>query len=240
LHVPYDNANASVSWGSEAGEITESNPTFSEAVLTPYKLKVLSVASNELMADANIQIINYLADQYARLMAAEEDKQFFTGNGSSKPTGIRTITPGSTAAQAGASLAYSDVLGCYMNLPEQYRVNGVWFMSPTAIQKIMGLLDDYGRPIFTPSYEIGKPARLMGLPLLEVKDMPTNLGTHSNTTEIWLGDLSTYVIGDRQDLQLAISDQRYFEYDKTAVRAISRIDGEPTLTEAFSAITGVV
>ncbi len=239
LHVPYDNANASVSWEAENSTPTPSNPTFSEAALTPYKLKVLSVTSNELLADANIQVINYLADQFARLMAAEEDKQFFTGNGSSKPTGVRTMTPDQTVAQAGATLAYSDILDCFMNLPEQYRNVAQWFTSPTGVQLIMGLVDSNGRPIFMPSYEVGKPGMLFGRPLLEVADFPTNLGTHSNTTELWIGDLSTYVIADRQDFQLAVSTERYFENDQTAIKATQRVDGEYTLTAAFSALTGV-
>lgn len=240
LHVPYDNANTAPTWESENSNPTPSNATFSEITLTPYKLKVLSVASNELLADANVSIINYLADQFARIMAAEEDKQFFTGNGSSKPTGLRSLSV-TSVTQAGASLAYSDVLKLFMALPEQYRANACFCTSPTGIQLLMGLVDSQNRPIFMPSWEAGKPATLFGRPLLEVADWPTNLtvGSASNTTELWFGDLSTYVIGDRQAIEMSLSTDRYFEYDQTAIKAILRVDGKGTLTDAHRVLVSV-
>ena len=240
LHVPYDNNNTAPTWESENSNPTPSDASFAEITLTPYKLKVLSVVSNELLADANVSIINYLAEQFARTMAAEEDKQFFTGNGSSKPTGLRSLSV-TSVTQAGASLAYSDVLKLFMALPEQYRANATFATSPTGIQLLMGLVDDQHRPIFMPSWEAGKPATLFGRPLIEVADWPTNLtvGSASNTTEIWFGDLSTYVVGDRQALEMSISTERYFEYDQTALKAILRVDGKGTLTDAHRVLVSV-
>lgn len=240
LHVPYDDTNASVSWEAENNATSQSNATFAEITLTPYKLKVLSVMSNELLADANVSIINYLAGQFARIMAAEEDKQFFIGNGSSKPTGLRALSV-STVTQAGASLAYLDIVKLFMALPEQYRVNAQFATSPTGVQLLMGLVDDNHRPIFMPSWEAGKPATLFGRPLLEVADWPTNLtvGSATNTTEIWIGDLSTYVIGDRQGIEMSISTERYFEADQTAMKAILRVDGKGTLTDSHRKLISV-
>lgn len=240
LHVPYDNANVTPSWEAENNATTPSNATFSEITLTPWKLKVLSVASNELLADANVSIINYLAGQFARVLAAEEDKQFFTGNGSSKPTGLRSLSV-TTVTQAGAALAYLDVVKLFMALPEQYRMNAQFVTSPTGIQLLMGLVDDNHRPIFMPSWEAGKPATLFGRPLIEDPNWPTNLtvGSATNTTEIWFGDLSTYVIGDRQSLEMTISTERYFDADQTAMKAILRVDGKGTLTEAHRKLISV-
>jgi HK97 family phage major capsid protein len=240
LHVPYDDANAAPTWEAENSTQTPSNATFAEIVLTPYKLKVMSVTSNELLADANVSIINYLANQFARIMAAEEDKQFFTGNGSSKPTGLRQLAV-TSLTQASTSLAFSDILRLFMALPEQYRANGSFCTSPTGIQLLMGLVDDQNRPIFMPSWEAGKPPTLFGRPLIEVADWPTNLtvGSATNTTEIWFGDLSTYVIGDRQGIEMSMSTDRYFENDQTAIKAILRVDGEGTLLEAHRVLKSV-
>lgn len=238
FNVPTDNANVSASWEAESNATSESSPTLSKPQLTPYKLKVLTKVSMELLADANINVIDYLAAQQARIMAAEEDKQFFTGNGSSKPTGLNQASV-SSIAQAGASLAYADLAKLLMALPEQYRINACFVMAPSIVALLIGLVDSNGRPIYTPSYEQGKPSLLFGRPLLEVKDFPVNLGTHSNASEVWIADLSYYVIADRMDLQSFLSQERYFESDEWAIKTITRVDGEFTLAEAAYKLTGV-
>lgn len=239
LHVASDDTNATVSWESEGATPTDQKATLTENVLTPYKLKVLSILSEELVSDAHVSVIDYLASQFAQLLGAEEDKQFFTGNGSSKPTGLRTYSPSASNAQAGSSLAYSDILTLFMSLAEQYRTNGVFATSPTGIRLLMGLADSNSRPIFMPSWEAGKPATLFGRPLIEVADWPTNLGAHSNTTEIWFGDLSQYVIADRQGLQISVSTERYWDSDQVGIKAIKRIDGELCGTFKQAVLTGV-
>lgn len=238
FNVPTDNANVTASWEAEANATTPVSPTLTKPQLTPFKLKVLTKVSMELLADANINVIDYLAAQQARIMAYEEDKQFFIGDGSSKPTGLNQASV-SSIAQAGASLAYTDLTKLLMALPEQYRVNACFVMAPSIVALLIGLVDSQNRPIYTPSYEQGKPSMLFGRPLLEVKDFPVNLGAHSNASEIWLADLSYYVIADRMDLQSFLSQERYFDSDEWALKTISRVDGKFTLTEAAYKLTGV-
>lgn len=241
LHVPMDLVNASVGWEAENHETAASNPTFTEVVLTPFKLKALSVASMELLRDANVQVINYLADQFARKLAEAEDKAYWVGGGTTEPTGLRSLSV-TSVTQASTALAYSDLLNLFMALPEQYRGTAAFVTGPKGVQLLMGLVDDNHRPIFMPSYEAGKPATLFGRPLIEVADWPTNLtvGSVTNTTDIFFVDLATsYIIGDRQGIEMAISTERWFEYDQVGMKAILRADGRPALADSARKLISV-
>ncbi len=78
------------------------------------------------------------------------------------------------------------------------------------------------------------PMQIFGRPLVISEKMQT-LGTKG---DIALCDFSYYIIGDRMDMTIAASTERYFEKDQTGFRVIERLDGAPWIDSALTAYNG--
>ena len=61
---------------------------FEAARLKPRKLGLTIPVSNELLADAGVDMAAFLADSFARRIASSEEKAFLTGDGAKQPTGL--------------------------------------------------------------------------------------------------------------------------------------------------------
>lgn len=239
LEVPVEGASVTATWTAENAAATESNPTFAQVVLDTNKLTGLSKMSRELLADTPIELVNYVAGRFARVFAQEEDKAFMAGSGTGQPKGIRTYTITSTA-QAGANLAADDLISLWYSLPSQYRSNAFWLIHNDVIAKVRKLKDSEGRYLWTDGFGEA-PATILGRPVLEQNDIPVNLGVGSNESEIFVGDLQYYLVGDRQTMEVEQSTQSgdAFEKHQLWVKVIERLDGQLALTDAFRKLTGV-
>lgn len=78
------------------------------------------------------------------------------------------------------------------------------------------------------------PMTILGRPVIFTEKVSA-LGT---TGDINFVDLSYYLIGDRQSVEVAASDQAFFQNDQTAYRIIERVDGRPWLQSALTPHNG--
>jgi HK97 family phage major capsid protein len=74
------------------------------------------------------------------------------------------------------------------------------------------------------------PATILGLPMY-ISEKAPDLGTAGCVS---LVNLDYYLIGDRQMMDLQVSDQFKFSTDKTAFRLIERVDGRPWIQSALT------
>lgn len=240
MEVPSESGGVTVYWTGENTAFTESNPTFAQTVLNTNKLTGLSKMSRELFADATVNIVDYVARVFARTFALEEDKKFMTGTGTGEPKGLRQYTISQALAQAGANLASDDVIKLFYTLPVQYRSRAVFIMHNSIIKLVRLLKDSQGRYLWTDGLN-DAPATILGRPVLEQNDIPTNLGGGTNESEIWFGDLSYYLLGDREEMGVETTTvgAGAFENHQVAIKLWERIDGQLGVTDAFSKMTAV-
>lgn len=240
MEIPTEATSVTTYWKAENTILTESNPTFDQIVLNTNKLTGLSKMSRELFADSAVNIMDYLTSLWARKFAQAEDTAFMAGAGTTEPTGIRTYTFTNTTPQAGASLTGDDLIDLFYLLPSQYRRNAVWLMNNSIIASVRKLVDLQGRYLWTDGLG-DAPATILGRPVLEQNDIPTNLGGGGDESEIYLGDLSKYVIGDREQMGVETTTQGAgaFEYHQVAMKMWERLDAQLTLEEAFAQLTAV-
>lgn len=218
---------------SDANLVTESTPTLDKKSLDDHYLAALVKVSWKLLNTSASNIVNFVASLAGRKLAETEEAAFIGGNGTGKPKGIRTETLESVA-QEGDALAYQDLVNLYFLLPAQYRANAVFMTSALGAKAIVGLTDLQDRPIFAPGQPLDEIFRK---PLLESADIPENLGTGQDTTEIYFGDPYYYWIKDGQSLQMATQD--VIERLQTKVLVYQAVDGKLTLPDAFVKLTGV-
>jgi HK97 family phage major capsid protein len=217
----------------DANLVTESHPTLAKKSLGDHYLAALVKVSWKLLNTSDYNIVNFIASLAGKALAETEEAAFIGGNGTGKPKGIRTETL-EDIAQEGAGLVYQDLVNLYFLLPAQYRQNAVWITSSMGAKAITGLKDSQDRPIFQPGMPLDE---LFRKPILESVDIPENLGTGTDTTEIYFGDPYYYWIKDGQSLAMASQD--VIERLQTKVLVYQAVDGKLTLTDAFVKMTGV-
>ncbi len=82
LNVSTLTGKPTVAWTDENTTIAASKATFGRLTLTAKKLAAIYPISNELLADANIDIYNTIVRIFTNVFAQEEDAQVFSGSGS--------------------------------------------------------------------------------------------------------------------------------------------------------------
>lgn len=243
LQLPSENSLAQAYWVAEGAPGTDSGEVFDPNILTPHKLMGLDSFTSEILADAatNPSIQNYVEQRFAIALALLENDGFTNGDGTGKPFGFRSsaITP-TAIAQAGATLAYDDMVKLKYAIPTAYRKLAVYVVSSAAAQALESIKDTMGRPIWREGLAEDTPPRLLGRPVYIVDEIPDNLGAGTNETEIWHGMFSNYFVGDRGDLRVDYgTNGTDFANDKISLRMARRVAGRPVISEGFAKLTGV-
>jgi HK97 family phage major capsid protein len=240
LDMPSDNALPTTYWVGEGVAITESGATFQKKQLVPYKLAGLDSFTSESLADTavNPDLQSLVETRFATAIALAENAAFVGGDGSSKPFGFRSsdITPtvitGNTTA---GNLAFGDVLRLFYGLPTAYRMMGSFVTSSTGLMLIQSMKDANGRPIYYQDLTGKGGDTFYGRPIKVVDEIPTNLGTGTNETELWYGVFSNYWIGNRGAMRTDYgTNGTDFAQDKISLRMIERVAGRPFLDVAWA------
>jgi len=240
-------------WEGENQAITEttvgagSDIELGQILWRVWRLDGMLRSSRELFADSGVNIYAVLVTMFAEAFRAAEDKAFMAGTGTGQPLGLRN-TPGVTGiAQAGANLAYNDVVNLVYGLPQQYRAGSTFLLNNDVIKLLRRLQDTTNRPIWTdpaqPAPGLGSVqyATLLGYPVLEQVDIPSNLGAGMNESEIWFGNLRWYYIFDRETMAVETTTEGAgaFEKHQQIIKVFERLDGELSLAASVRKLTAV-
>lgn len=229
-------------WVSEEAAITESKQTFSQVEIVAHKLAALGGFSSESLEDAvsNPSLRQFVVNQFAKSLARLENDAFVNGNGTGKPFGFRTMTPGSTAALT-ANITSNNIVDMYYRLDEDYRDTAAFMFNDDARKLVHKLKDLNGRYIWTNGggIEAASPT-LISRPVNSNKAIPSNVGTATDATEMWFGDWSYYMIGDYRGLRIDFgTNADDFAKDRISLRLTKRVGGKTLLPEAFTRLTDV-
>lgn len=236
FHLPTLASRPRVFWRAEAAVKQTSTATFGEIVLTPYSLAAIIPLSNELVADASLgtngSIVNMVANLMATAIAEEEDKAFWTGNGSGKPTGVDNYSFTTVDAGAGAndSQRADAIIKATFRLPQGYRAGAVAVANKNTWAKVATLKDSQNNYLLSSLAGTASPV-LRGLTTYEQNDLPDG--------KMFIGDFRDYFIADRQGVTVDVSTEATvdgtsaFENNLTYVRVEERVDGELALTNGI-------
>lgn len=214
-------------WTEEAASISESEPRFKLMNLIAHKLSAYSLASNEVREDSNENVDGLVAMAFSRAIAAQENYQFFRGNGVGKPRGILESGAWSAQTRSAASTVALGDLAIMMSafLPSSLDSGSyAWFYNPAVLQELVALVSN---PLAWMDNLQGArvPIQLMGGPAFVTGALP-GLNTAG---DIMLVDPQYYYIGDRTGIDIAISEHYKFVNDQMTWRVRKRLDGQPIL-----------
>ena len=244
VHIPSLVSRPKATWRAEKATKNTSTATFSENVLTPYSLAAIVGLSNELVADARLgvggSIVNYIAGLMSTSINEEQEKAFWTGNGTGKPTGVDggVYTLRTFAAGAGATDTQraDQIIQAYHNTPQGYRNRAVWVGNMGTWGEVGRLKDSQNRYLLTD---------LAGSPTQLLKGRPVYESNFLAGGTLLFGDFSFYQIVDREGISVRVSDEATvagssaFEKNLTYIRVETRVDAELLLPAAVSKVTGM-
>ncbi len=239
LDVPKVEADLTIYAPGEGQPITASDMDFSLVGLIVKKFCALAVISSELEEDSVIAIGEIIGMSIARSMAKKEDLIGFLGDGTSTYFGMTGIVGALRGVDAvidnikslyvGTGNAYSELTlddfeGVVSILPDDADDGAQWFVNRKFFFSVMQkLARGAGAADVFAILSDRKERYFMGYPVEFVSAMPST-EANSQICAI-LGDLRLGAyLGERRQLEIARSDQRYFESDRIGIRGLQRID----------------
>jgi HK97 family phage major capsid protein len=230
--IPVVATKGTAAWVDEEALIPESDSTFGQVTLGAHKVATMIKVSGELLNDSAFSIEEYVANEFARRIAAKEEEAFFVGDGNKKPTGILAETGGAevgaTAASATA-ITHDDVLNLFYSLKSPYREKAVFIANDLTVKELRKLKDSAGQYLWTPSIKDGTPDMIIGRPIYTSPYVP-EIAAGAKT--LVFGDYSYYWIADRQSRTFQRLNEMFATTGQIGFIATQRVDGKLILPEA--------
>lgn len=247
-NMPVKTVRALATWLDEATAITADTAKAGTSVSTTVKKAgVLLLISRELLQDAEFDVTADVLDDFAEAIAYRFDYSFFVANGVADNldggfTGVFSAGTAATAAEGNTTieaLQFDDFVRCLTVVdPVVLSRMAKWWMHPTNVARSLCVRDGNGRPIFLTSVEAptyGGIGSILGYPVQPGHALP-NTNTAGSKVAAF-GDPNGYVVGVRQDIELASSADFSFDTDETAFRGIARAAGKIRRAQAFGVLT---
>jgi HK97 family phage major capsid protein len=213
-----------LSWTTEAKSRTENaEPKWQEIVLKAAEMSGYALTSNNLLRDApGLEAV--LRVLFARAIAYFEDQAFLNGDGVGKPLGfIQSPAAKAVARQTSGSVTVQDFAKMAAALLPASWNRAVWTLHPTALEKVLQIstvvLNEERSLIW------GRP--------FAITDKASILGTAG---DVALFDPGLYVIGDRECIEVAVSNEEPtgFLKNQSVWRLVNRVDGRPWLSSTVT------
>jgi HK97 family phage major capsid protein len=227
LQIPSLSAYSTGTVTSEAGTIGESDPTFNAfKTLGAYKYSFLTQISREMVEDAGVDILGFLATQTGNALGYAVNGALTTGTGTVQPNGIVTTAgsgiTGSTAV-SGAFTADNLIDLVYSVDTAGRTLPGTGFMmNAKSIGAVRKLKDTAGNYVFSPALSADKRDLVLGY---EVYENPAMADPATSAKSVLFGHLPSYFVRTVGGLRLDRSDDFAFSQDLISFRATLRVDG---------------
>lgn len=223
-------------WVDEATAPTESQAKFGQVVLDAKKLMLYSSCPNELVADG-VGFGAFLEQGLPKAVAFQEDYKFMNGTGAGEPLGFincpASVKVTAVSGQGANTLVWENIVAMYARMLPSSLGSAVWIASIDTFPQLATMalsVGTGGSAVWLSNGVQGPPMTILGRPVYFTEKAPA-LGT---TGDINFVDLSYYLIGDRQMMQVSASQDFLFSTDKTAYKVIERVDGRPWIQSAIT------
>jgi HK97 family phage major capsid protein len=236
IKVPKQTGFSAATATAEAAAFAVNNPTTSFLTLRAHKFGTLVTVSRELLEDAGIDIVGFIARQAGNALGNIINERLAIGTGTNDPRGIVTASAqgkvGSTAV--GGAFSADDLIDLVHSIDAGYanKPSGVGFqMRRATIGTLRKLKDQDGRYIYDPTQ--GTQALLLGYPIFENPHVPA---INTSAKSVIFGDMSYYHVRQVGGIEVARSSDAFFTSDLEAFRVSLRVDGDLSQDGATGAV----
>jgi HK97 family phage major capsid protein len=226
LQIPSQSAFSTATIVGQGSSIGTSEPTFNAfTTLGAYKFSALAQLSRELILDAGVDIIGFLAEQFGNSFGFAIGDKIVNGTGTVEPTGFLPVAGTGVTGSTGVSGAFTadNVIDLVYSLDGSLRNRPTFAMlaNSTSIAALRKLKDSQGRYFFDVGVGLDRRDLVLGVPVIETPAMPSPaVGANS----LAVGDLKSLYIRNAAGLQVDRSDDYAFGNDLATWRATWRLD----------------
>lgn len=227
LQIPSQATFSTATIVGQGVSIGTSEPSFNAfTTLSAYKFSALAQLSRELILDAGVDIVGFLAEQFGNAFGFAIGDKLVNGTGTVEPTGFLPVAGTGVTGATGVAGAFTadNVIDLIYSLDGSLRNRPSFAMlaNSTSIAALRKLKDGQGRYLFDVGVGLDKRDLVLGVPVIETPAMP-NPGVNANSLAV--GDLKSLYIRNAGGLQVDRSDDFAFGNDLATWRATWRIDG---------------
>lgn len=230
----------------EAGAYTASGLTTSQLTFTAKKLTAMVIATKEVIEDANVDIIRWIAELAGEGIARKEDEWAFLGLASGEGIFQHADVPEYTmeaTSDAYTDLTFDHLIGALALVDDNAVDNLVWVGSFSVFNSLRSAKSTTGEYIYQ-NPGAGMPNTIWGLPFVKSTVMPKTTDASQADKPFFAGyDPKYLMIGDRKTIEVEFSKEatvtssdgstpiNLFEQDMVAIKVSERLDiqlAEPT------------
>lgn len=256
LTIPRLKGGAVVGYIGRDSDVPVTQQTFDDLKLTSKKLAALVPISNDLLQYAGISpnVDAVVVGDLTSGISTREDKAFIRDDGTNNtPKGLLfwAIAGNKFDASDGSTLQLIETdLSKLVLLLENANANMTspgWIMSPRVYRFLESLRNANGSKVY-PTLE-GQQPTLKGYPVATTTQVPSNLGTGANESEVYFADFGDCFIGEDTGLLIDYSKEASysdgtntisaFQRDQTLVRVIAKHDFGPRHVESIAVMQKV-
>jgi HK97 family phage major capsid protein len=228
-------------WAEEASSLTESTATFGRVTLTAKKLAGFFKVPNELLNDAPA-FSAFFDTRIPQALAWFEDNAFMNETGVGAPLGFiscpASISVSAVSGQLTKTILWENIVQMYSQMLPTSHGNAAWICSHDAFPQLATMalsVGTGGGPVWMGGWGNSSgantpPMTILGRPVIFTE----KVGPLGTTGDINYVDLSYYLIGDRQQVEVSASEHAFFQNDQTAYKIIERVDGRPWIQSALT------
>lgn len=226
LHVPTENTKVSVAWKGEAVAAGQTEPTLGEIELVANKLTAYSIASKELLDDANVDVVSYLTEIFAEANGQELDNQVLNGTGS-PVSGILTAAAGKSVVMTTGNAAFSSISGDNLldmidEIDQQAEDGAQFLFHKNIMTYIRKLKDSQNQYLFAPVAG-GVPGNIWDYPYIRTPKGPAKGDSGASTAFVAFGNLKYFALGRRMaPMALELDPYGKFLENQVRFKTVSR------------------
>lgn len=227
LQIPSQAAWSTAAIVGEGTAIDESDPVFNSFItLGAYKYSFLVQVSTELLEDAGVDLLGFLANQVGNELGFRVNSGLTVGSGTGAPKGVVAAAGSGITGGTGVAGAFTadNLIDLYYSLNGAARLlPGVgWMMNGKSIGAVRKLKDTAGQYVFQPALAADAPDTLLGKPIYE---NPAVVDAATNAKSVIVGHLPSYFVRTVGGIRLDRSDDYAFNAGLVTFRATFRVDG---------------
>lgn len=204
-------------WVAEGAEITPSDPTLQELIVTPSKVAGLTIVSTEMANDSDPAIATVIGDGLARDIASRIDQAAFAGLAAPAAQGLTTLSGVQSYVNASA-FGNLDFAAQAQSKLEQVGATCTAFVTSPATALALATVKigtGYNSPLLGSDPTAATSRSILGVPLYVSRFVAADT--------LWAIDGSRVWAVMREDATIEADRSVFFTSDRVAVRAVCRV-----------------
>lgn len=229
MTIPGFASGSSAGYVGENTNISSTEPTFRQVLLTAKKLAATCPMSNDMLRYPTSNVDSFVREDLIAAMAERADLAMIRGDGSEfTPRGLRSFAYATSATQVIAANATVNVGNVIADLGKlrlaltngniKLRKPGMIF-APRVEQYLMDIQNGLGAYVFRD--EMINQGTINRTPYKVTTQVPTNLGGGTES-EVYLADFSEVIFGDAMTLEVQVFDGGAYHNGSAVVSGISQ------------------